>query len=114
MVKLPPKWPSQPELGQNIRELRLALRWSQTRLAEEAGTTQAHIAKIEAGDYNPKGDTIQKLYEAMGIRFVTDDIEFEIKTRLEQIGTSTLEGVNLILKKMKIRRDSEEQQENPE
>jgi transcriptional regulator with XRE-family HTH domain len=53
-------------LARNAHRLRRALGWSQTRLAEEAGTSQPRIAEIEAGAGNPTLRTLTKLARALG------------------------------------------------
>ena len=44
-----------------IRALRIKLGLTQARLAELAGVTQAYVAKIEAGDADPKASTLERL-----------------------------------------------------
>lgn len=97
MVKL-----SQPELGREIKKRRQELEWTQSELAEKAGTTQAHIAKIESGEYNPKGETVQRIYDAMGLQFVIKDAAYEINARLEMLGQEVIRILKLIAKKMRI------------
>lgn len=41
------------QLKNRIRELRLEKRFSQTKLAELAGTTQNTISSLETGQYSP-------------------------------------------------------------
>ena len=49
-----------------LAELRLSMGMSQTQLAERAHTSQAHIARIEAGKNDPTTDVISKLALALG------------------------------------------------
>ena len=53
-------------LARNAHRLRRALGWSQTRLAEEVGTSQPRIAELEAGAGNPTLRTLTKLARALG------------------------------------------------
>ena len=41
------------KLKNRIKELRLAKGYSQTKLAQEAGTTQNTISSLETGQYSP-------------------------------------------------------------
>jgi len=53
--------------GDTIRSLRLRKGWSQARLAEEIGTSQSHIARIERGTENLAIETCRRLTEALGV-----------------------------------------------
>lgn len=53
--------------GDTIRTLRLRKGWSQARLAEEIGTSQSHIARIERGTENLAIDTCRRLTRALGV-----------------------------------------------
>ena len=44
-----------------IKATRMKLGLTQARLAELAGVTQAYVAKIEAGDADPKASTLERL-----------------------------------------------------
>lgn len=46
---------------------RLAKGWSQKRLAQELGTSQSHVARIEAGQSDPQISTVRRLCEVLGI-----------------------------------------------
>ncbi len=48
-----------------IRSLREKIGLTQTELAEEAGVTQAYVAKVEAGKVDPKLSTLEKISEAL-------------------------------------------------
>lgn len=50
-----------------IPRLRLAKGWSQKRLADEIGTSQPHIARIEAGRDNILLETAKRLSLALGV-----------------------------------------------
>ncbi|PNE39911.1 helix-turn-helix domain-containing protein [Streptomyces noursei] len=51
--------------GDLVRERREELRWSQARLANEAGTAQSVISRIESGRLNPTVDMLARLATAM-------------------------------------------------
>jgi transcriptional regulator with XRE-family HTH domain len=50
-----------------LREAREAAFLSQDELAERSGVAKANISKIERGLQTPRGATIRKLAEALGI-----------------------------------------------
>jgi ribosome-binding protein aMBF1 (putative translation factor) len=52
-------------LGQQIRALREAKGMSQQRLAEQIGSTQSAVARLEAGMFEPKLDTLRRVSEAL-------------------------------------------------
>ncbi|MEN6459966.1 MAG: helix-turn-helix transcriptional regulator [Syntrophomonas sp.] len=55
-------------LGEQIREIRSALGWSQFRLAEKAGISQSVISDIESGRRNnPSIKTLWKIAKALGV-----------------------------------------------
>jgi ribosome-binding protein aMBF1 (putative translation factor) len=51
---------------------RLAAGLSQTELAARLGTSQATIARLEAGTYRPRVETLRKLAAALGVTFEVD------------------------------------------
>jgi transcriptional regulator with XRE-family HTH domain len=52
--------------GQAIKRRRLALGWTQARLADAAGLTQPTIADLERGRSEPRLSTLARLATAMG------------------------------------------------
>lgn len=52
-------------LGDAVLRARMKRGWSQTELAEQVGTKQANISRIEAGLGNPTLNLIQKLIQAL-------------------------------------------------
>lgn len=51
--------------GELVRGRREELGWSQSQLAEAAGTGQAMISRIESGRVNPTIDMVKRLAQAM-------------------------------------------------
>ncbi len=49
----------------DIKKFREQLGWSQRELAERAGITQSHLAKIEIGKVNPRYSTVKLVMEAL-------------------------------------------------
>lgn len=58
-------------IGNAVLARRTALGWSQRKLAEEAGTTQARISQIEAGFEGIKMETLNKVFRALGLKQLT-------------------------------------------
>lgn len=55
-------------LGQNVRRLRLAHKWTLRQLAEAAGMTQGYITRLEGGIHpHPSRGTAEKLAAAFGV-----------------------------------------------
>lgn len=63
------------ELGRQIRELRTAQGLSQEKLAEMTGTSQAAVARIEAGGVMPTIDSLDRIGAALGADLV---VRFEV------------------------------------
>jgi transcriptional regulator with XRE-family HTH domain len=59
-----------------IREARKRVGWTQTRLAEAAGTTQSAIARLESGRTAPSFDDVIRLLRVMGM-----DLDFMLVER---------------------------------
>ena len=51
--------------GEMVRERREELGWTQTRLAEAAGTGQALVSRVESGRVNPTVELLARLADAM-------------------------------------------------
>jgi ribosome-binding protein aMBF1 (putative translation factor) len=58
------------ELGRRVRELRHERGLSQAELARSAHTTQAGIARIEAGDVLATIDLLDRISRALGLELV--------------------------------------------
>ena len=54
-------------VARRVREIRLAKRWTQVRLATEAGVARATIATIEAGHDVPSLDTMHAIASAFDL-----------------------------------------------
>ena len=59
--------PSRETVAENVQRNRVSKGWTQTRLAQEAGVAQARIAELEAGRYEPRTDTIDRIAIALEI-----------------------------------------------
>jgi HTH-type transcriptional regulator / antitoxin HipB len=60
------------QLGLKLRQLRLDKGLSQSELARRAATSQAAIARLEAGATNPRMETLQRVGAALGFELVVD------------------------------------------
>lgn len=61
-------------IGRRITEIRNSLGWTQEQLAERTGLAQSNIARIEAGRYSSRLDTLALIAEAFGCKvdFIRD------------------------------------------
>lgn len=61
-------------IGRRITEIRTGLGWTQEQLAERTGLAQSNIARIEAGRYSSRLDTLALIAEAFGCKvdFIRD------------------------------------------
>lgn len=57
-------------IGKKLRSLRRAAKLTQTQLADSSGVAFRAIQSIEAGDNNPRVDTLESLSGALGVRLV--------------------------------------------
>jgi len=73
------------EDGDTVRTLRLHNGWSQTRLAEELGTSQSHVARIERGTENLTIETCRKLSRALGVDLNTLDRALKRQEAIAQV-----------------------------
>ena len=55
------------QLGERVRELRVAYRATQEQLAERAGLSYKFIGEIERGKANPTVDTLYRLAKALRV-----------------------------------------------
>lgn len=56
-------------IGQQIKEARERLRWSQKELARQAGCSQPYIRNVEDGETSPTADKLADLGRALGVSF---------------------------------------------
>lgn len=61
---------SSVNIGETIRELRIARRISKEELSRMAGISVSHLEKIEAGCRNPGMETYQRFMEVMRVDIV--------------------------------------------
>ena len=54
-------------VGNNLRELRKSLGWTQAQLAESVGVARVSIIAIENGRYLPTIETALHISEALGV-----------------------------------------------
>jgi transcriptional regulator with XRE-family HTH domain len=54
-----------------LRKLREAAGLTQDELAKLADVSQGHIAHLEAGESNPKLETMEKLARGLGVKLAT-------------------------------------------
>ena len=56
-----------PDQHDTLAVFRLRAGLSQAQLAEKAGTSQSHIARIERGQNDPSTDVVVRIAEALGV-----------------------------------------------
>jgi predicted transcriptional regulator len=61
-----------------IVQARNAARWSQRELAQRAGVPQPVIARLEAGDNDPKLSTLTKLAHALGLELRYSPVDRQV------------------------------------
>lgn len=62
-----------PNLGESIRRSRLSLGLSQVELARRVGITPSGLSQVERGVRGPAGDTLIRIWEALGVPFGPQD-----------------------------------------
>ena len=58
-------------LGEELRKARLQAKWSQERLAEEAGISRNYVSLLELNRKSPTVDTLLAVCQALGISAAT-------------------------------------------
>ena len=58
---------------------RLAAGLNQTQLSKRLGTSQAAVARMEAGTYQPRVETLLKLAAALGVTFEVDGAGLHVR-----------------------------------
>jgi transcriptional regulator with XRE-family HTH domain len=76
-----PAW--RVQFGQRVRASRLALDWTQERLADETGMHPTYIGDAERGERNVSLDNILKLAKALDVQpgELLDGLQDRIKVR---------------------------------
>jgi len=73
------------DLADEVLRLRMEKGWSQTELAERAGTKQANISRLESGLSNPSVNFLHKLAKALDVNLT---VSFKkISTQSVSVGT---------------------------
>lgn len=65
-------------VSHQIRERRLALRWSQADLSRQSGVSKTMINGIESGERNPTHQTIKKIAEAMKLFVILELVPADV------------------------------------
>jgi len=68
-MKQPRTMSAHRQLAHAIRKRRLFKRWSQAKLAQEIGSSQSVIARLEAGQGNPTLGLIERISDALDVSF---------------------------------------------
>ena len=59
--------PSVVPLSKRLKQLRVKKKMTQFMLARKAGLTQAYIARLETGYYDPKLSSLRRLAKVLGV-----------------------------------------------
>ena len=59
-------------IGSQLRALRIERGLTTRQLAEAADTSHSHIVRIEAGRYNLRVDTVERICKALGARLIIE------------------------------------------
>lgn len=92
-----------PILGERLKRARKDRGLTQEQLAERAGLSTRHIAKIEKGDVNPSFEVLSTLVKTLGVSFdaIFDPASEQVETELQEIAglyrACTEQGQRLIL-----------------
>ncbi len=63
--------PTPKEVGMRIKAIRAKKRLSQAAVAAGAGISREHLARLEAGRYDPSVGTLEKIAKALGVSLLT-------------------------------------------
>lgn len=66
------------ELGEKIRKLRKEKGMTQKELSAKLGTTPQNLAQYENGKRNPKIETLQKIADALDVKVIKSNDEFDL------------------------------------
>ena len=76
-----------PILGERLKKARKDRGLTQEQLAERAGLSARHIAKIEKGDVNPSFEVLSTLVKTLGVSFdaIFDPASEQVAAELQEI-----------------------------
>lgn len=85
-------------LGDVVKEGRNSLNKTQYWLADEIGTTQVAISRIESGDLIPSDQTIEKLSDAlqMDIGVLKDSVKYEKKILRQKLNKLKIDQIRIL------------------
>ena len=59
------------EFGRTVKDLRKRKGWTQTDLAQKAGTTKSVVSQWESGEMEPRMGSLKKLADALDVSVAT-------------------------------------------
>lgn len=76
-----------PVLGEQLKKARKDRDLTQEQLAERAGLSTRHIAKIEKGEVNPSFEVLSTLVKTLGVSFdaIFDPASEQVEAELQEI-----------------------------
>ena len=76
-----------PVLGERLKKARKDRGLTQEQLAERAGLSTRHIAKIEKGDVNPSFEVLSTLVKTLGVSFdaIFDPASEQVEAEIQEI-----------------------------
>ena len=76
-----------PVLGERLKKARKDRGLTQEQLAERAGLSTRHIAKIEKGDVNPSFEVLSTLVKTLGVSFdaIFDPASKQAEAEIQEI-----------------------------
>ena len=76
-----------PILGERLKKARKDRGLTQEQLAEQAGPSARHIAKIEKGDVNPSFEVLSTLVKTLGVSFdaIFDPASEQVEAEIQEV-----------------------------
>lgn len=76
-----------PILGERLKKARKDRGLTQEQLAEQAGLSARHIAKIEKGDVNPSFEVLSTLVKTLGVSFdaIFDPASEQVEAEIQEV-----------------------------